>query len=192
MIFLMAVYENLTIEQAEELEVLLQKISLGDRDAFEEFYEQTKASVYGFALSLLKNVHDAEDVMQTCYVNIYNAVSQYKPLGKPMAWVLTITKNLCYEKLRSQSRQGEMTEYCENNISLSKNMNVEDRMLVEFCLEKLKEDERKIIVLHAVSGLRHREIAGLLGVPLGSVLSKYKRALEKIKKHLQGGAYGDE
>lgn len=191
MIFLMAVYEKLTIEQTEELEFLLEKISSGERDAFEKFYHKTKASVYSFALSLLKNVYDAEDVMQSCYVNIYNSASQYIAKGKPMAWVLTITKNLCYEKLRGLSRRGEMPQHSENDISLSIKMNTDDRLLVEFCLNSLKEDERKIVVLHVVSGLKHREIANLLDAPIGSVLSKYNRAINKIKKHLQGGGYCD-
>ena len=54
-------------------------------------------------------------------------------------------------------------------------------------LNSLKLNERKIVVLHAISGLRHREIAKLLDMPLGTVLSTYNRAINKIKKHLEGG-----
>ena len=111
MVFLMTIYESFAEPQeAENLDTLLPKIALGDNDAFKVFYEQTKASVYGFALSLLKNTYDAEDVMQNVYVNIYHTASQYVSRGKPMAWVLTITKNLCYEKFRKFSREGEMPE----------------------------------------------------------------------------------
>lgn len=193
MFFLMTIYESLTEERtSDDLDTLLPKIALGDNDAFKDFYEQTKASVYGFALSLLKNTHDAEDVMQNVYINIYHTASQYISHGKPMAWVLTITKNLCYERFRKFSREGEMPEYLENDISLSNNMNIDDKMLVEFCLNALEADERKIVVLHAVSGLKHREIAELLNMPIGTVLSRYNRALGKIKNRLKGGEYGDE
>ncbi len=192
MLFLMTVYENLNTLETKNAEELLFKIASGDMVAFRQFYEATKADVYSFALSFLKNTHDAEDVMQTVYVNIYNSASQYAPQGKPMAWVLTITKNLCYERFRNLSRQDEFTSTEENNISLSKNMNVEDKLLAEYCLNALNEDERSIVVLHAVSGFKHREIAKLLGLPIGTVLSKYKRAIGKIKKYLQGGEYGDE
>lgn len=193
MFFLMTVYESFTeAEENEDLDSLLPRIAAQDTEAFRIFYEQTRAAVYGFALSLLKNTHDAEDVMQSVYVNIYHTALQYESQGKPMAWVLTITKNLCLEKFRKASREGDMPEYLENDISLSNNMNIDDKMLVEFCLNTLNQDERKIVVLHAVSGLRHREIAELLEMPLGSVLSKYNRALTKIKKQLKGGEYGDE
>lgn len=193
MVFLMTIYESLSEPQTDEdLDLLLSGIATGDTQAFKTFYEQTKASVYGFAVSMLKNSYDAEDVMQSVYVNLYNTASHYKSQGKPMAWVLTITKNLCYEKFRDFAREGELPEYLENDISLSNDMNIDDKMLVEFCLNTLDADERKIVVLHAVSGLKHREIAQLLDLPIGTVLSKYTRALGKIKNRLKGGEYGDE
>ncbi len=192
MLFLMTVYENLSYEKNANAEELLVKIAKGDMDAFKQFYETTKSDVYSFALSLLRNVHDAEDVMQTVYVNVYQSAGGYKPQNKPMAWVLTITKNLCYEKFRGLSRQEEFGSCLENNISLSNNMDVDDKLLAEYCLNWLNDDERNIVILHAVSGFKHREIAKLLGVPLGTVLSKYQRAMGKIKKYLQGGEYGDE
>ncbi len=192
MVFLMAVYENLIDEQTQNTEELIKEIALGSQDAFKVFYESTKTAVYSFALSFLKNTHDAEDVMQTVYVNVYHSAAQYTAQGKPMAWVLTITKNLCYEKLRSASRFGQIVGDAENDISLSNDMNIDDRLFAEFCLNSLKADERKIVVLHAISGLKHREIARLLDLPLGTVLSKYNRAIGKIKNHLQGGEYGDQ
>ncbi|MBO6061992.1 MAG: RNA polymerase sigma factor, partial [Clostridia bacterium] len=54
-------------------------------------------------------------------------------------------------------------------------------------LKTLSEDERQVILLHAVSGFKHRETASLLGLPLGSVLSLHSRARKKLKKHLQEG-----
>ena len=192
MLFLMTVYDNLKKPKNANAEELLKKIAKGDKNAFRQFYEATKADVYSFALSLLKNTHDAEDVMQTVYINVYQSASVYKPQGKPMAWVHTITKNLCYERFRSLSKQEEFTDLEESKISLSNNMNVEDKLLAEYCLNFLSSDERNIVVLHAVSGFKHREIARLLGLPVGTVLSKYQRAIAKIKKYLQGGEYGDE
>ena len=192
MLFLVTSFENSITSKNANAEELICKIALGDTEAFRQLYELTKADVYAFALSFLKNTHDAEDVMQTVYIHIYNSVSQYKPQGKPMAWVMAITKNLCYERFRNLSRFEEFNHFQENNISLSKNIDLEGKFLAEFCLNSLNEKERNIVVLHAVSGFKHREIAKLLGLPIGTVLSKYKRAMGKIKKLLQGGEYGDE
>lgn len=192
MIFLMMVYENLLEESHDALEELLSSIGLGNKESFREFYEKTKMSVYGFALSLLKNTHDAEDIMQSTYVNIYHAAANYEKQGKPMAWVLTITKNLCFEKMRKLKREEALPEFSDYTVKFSQEMNVDDKLLVEFCLDSLKPNERKIVVLHIVVGLKHREIAELLEMPLGTVLTSYQRALSKTKKFLQGGEYGDQ
>ncbi|MBQ4120206.1 MAG: RNA polymerase sigma factor [Clostridia bacterium] len=192
MLFLMTVYENLQEEKSETLDELLLMISKGDQDSFREFYEKTKTAVYGFALSLIKNTYDAEDIMQSTYVNVYHAAINYQKQGKPMAWVLTITKNLCLEKMRKLKREAVLPEFSDYSVKFSEEMNVDDKLLIEFYLNSLKLNERKIVVLHIVAGLKHREIADLLNIPLGTVLATYQRAIRKTKKYLQGGEYGDE
>lgn len=188
----MTVYENLQEEKSETLDELLLMISKGDQDSFREFYEKTKTAVYGFALSLIKNTYDAEDIMQSTYVNVYHAAINYQKQGKPMAWVLTITKNLCLEKMRKLKREAVLPEFSDYSVKFSEEMNVDDKLLIEFYLNSLKLNERKIVVLHIVAGLKHREIADLLNIPLGTVLATYQRAIRKTKKYLQGGEYGDE
>ena len=64
---------------------------------------------------------------------------------------------------------------------------VEDRQVLDAALTALADDERQIVLLHAVTGWKHREIAGLLELPLSTVLSKYRRALLKLKTKLEGG-----
>ena len=192
MVFLMMVYENLQEEKPENLENLLSLICTGDQNAFREFYEKTKTSIYGFALSLLKNTYDAEDVMQNAYVAIYRTAAQYQKQGKPMAWVLTIVKNLCFEKVRKTKHEIDASEIGDCAAPYTEQMSVDDKLLIEFSLNMLNPNERKIVVLHTVSGLKHREIANLLDLPLGTVLSLYRRAINKTKKYLQGGEYGDE
>ena len=63
----------------------------------------------------------------------------------------------------------------------------EDRIVLTACMDKLKDDERQIIMLHAVSGFKHREIAEFLSLPLSTVLSKYHRALKKLRVLLTEG-----
>lgn len=191
MLFLMTVFGTINQEETIHIEDLIGKIALKDNDAFRSFYEATKGDVYGFALSFLKNKFDAEDVMQSVYIKVYNSAKSYKPSGKPMAWVLTITKNLCHDKLRADSKQGEFGEIEENEASFSNNMKADDKLLLEYCLQKLTDEERNIVVLHAVSGLRHREIAELLKMPEGTVTSKYNRSIAKIKNFLKAGEYND-
>lgn len=86
---------------------LIEKISLGDMDAFRELYEIASKSVYGFALSILKNSHDAEDVLQETFLKVYQNSSDYVSYSKPMAWILRITRNLAVTKLREKNKNAE-------------------------------------------------------------------------------------
>lgn len=70
--------------------------------------------------------------------------------------------------------------YIENHCA----MTPEDKLVLRACMQQLEDDERQIVVLHAVSGFLHREIAHLMGMPLSTVASKYNRSLKKLKKYL--------
>ncbi len=72
-------------------------------------------------------------------------------------------------------------EDLEKQIVIKPDVSVEDKLVVTKCLSKLGEDERQIVVLHAMSGLKHKDIAKLTELPLSTVLSKYNRALKNFK-----------
>lgn len=172
-------------------EALLPRIAEGDRDAFAAFYAQTDRAVYGFVLSILKNRQDAEDIMQDTYVRVLDAAASYQPRGKPMAWVLTIARNLARMRLRSldRARPAEPEELEAAAPPLEGEAQAaEDRLALQTALSLLGEEERQIVVLHAVSGMKHREIAQLLELPLATTLSKYARAMAKLRKILNGGS----
>ncbi len=171
----------------DAVEQCLFGIERQDPGALEEFYYRTSASVYGFALSVLKNTQDAEDIMHDFYVLVWSAAGKYRPDGKPMAWVLTVTRNLCLQKLREYRKKSDIPqEDWESYISGNGNMSAEDKMILSECLIRLSDEERQIVMLHTVSGFKHREIARLLELPLSTVLSKYNRALKKLRK-IYGG-----
>lgn len=167
-------------------ETIFIRIAENDMSAFEEFFHLTERSVYAFALSILQNNEDALDVMQDTYLRIRGAAHLYKPMGKPMAWVFTITRNLAMSKIRSRTKTQEFVEEeLENNLSFSYVTNSDDRLILQSALKILSEEERKIILLHAISGFTHLEIARDIGIPLSTVLSKYHRGLKKLKKYLK-------
>lgn len=153
--------------------------------AFRLLYELTDKAVYGYALSILKNIQDAEDVMQDTYIRIRETAHNYRPQGKPMAWIFTITRNLCLMRLRSKGRTVEViSEQMENDERLSYSLNTEDKLVLEAAFAVLNDEERQIVMLHVVAGLKHREIGELIESPVGSVLAKYHRALKKLKKQI--------
>lgn len=164
------------------LEDCIARIAGGDKEALAQLYAQTRPAVYGFALSILKNPHDAEDVLHDAYLQVWNAAPQYRPRGKAMAWLLTIVRNLAMDQLRRQKHEEPLTrEGWQTQLADVPAVSAEDRMALAALLTALEDQERQIVTLHALTGLKHREIAALLDLPLPTVLSKYSRALKKLR-----------
>ena len=168
-------------------ESLLLEMGRGSQEALAGLYQATSAAVYGFALSIVKNVQDAEDIMQDVYLQAYAAAATYRPQGKPMAWLLTIARNLALGRLRTAARIQDLSEGQWSAFSIeSDTLTADDRTVLGAALGRLSDEERHIVVLHAVCGLKHREIAQFLDLALPTVLSKYHRSLKKLKTILEG------
>ena len=185
--FLLMSMEELARAQRPEgrlEERLLPLVGQGDLEAFEVLYRSTERAVYALALSILKNPHDAEDIVQETYLKVRAAAHLYVPQGKPLAWLFTITKNLCRDLLRGQSRTEAAPDGAEDDLRFSYVSDPTDRLVLEAALGALGEEERQVVLLHAASGLKHREIARDLGLPLSTVLSRYSRALKKLQRYL--------
>ncbi|MDO4415655.1 MAG: RNA polymerase sigma factor [Erysipelotrichaceae bacterium] len=172
---------------AQVMDDLLLKIGQNDESAFRKLYEQMSSAVFAYALSVVKNRADAEDIMQDTFLKIRAAAHLYEADGKAKSWIFTIVRNLCMMHFRENRRQidtpaDEMT-YMED---LSFIEDHETRLTVRSVLKELNDEESQIIILHAVSGMKHREIASILNIPLATVLSKYHRGLKKLRKNLEG------
>ncbi len=176
-------------ERDAALERCLCEIAEENAAALEEVYRLMSAPVYGYALSFLKNAQDAEDVLHDCFVNVYASAKGYRPGGKPMAWIFTIARNLCLLKLREHRRTADFAaEDWEAYRDRCADFTPDDRLLLTQCMTRLSDEERQIVVLHAAAGFKHREIAEILQLPLPTVLSKYHRALKKLRQYLAKGA----
>ncbi len=167
-------------------ETCIRNIANGDKNALGVLYENTKTAVYGFALSIVRNSQDAEDVLQDTFVSIYTAAHSYKSLGKPMAWILTIARNSALMKLRRKKHIADISDIEWNAIADDPaHVSSEERLVLATALRAITPEEGQIVMLHAVAGFKHREIAELLSLSLSTVLSKYNRALKKLKKVLE-------
>lgn len=168
---------------------LISDIAKGNMSAFHDLYTAVSGNVYGFALSITKNIHDAQDVLQDTFLKVYSNADRYIPNGKPLAWIFTITRNLSLDKIKDKMRS---SEYCDNireEIDFSVIENTEHRLLLEKMFDILNDEEKQILILHSVNGMKHREIAKLLSIPLNTVLSKYNRAVNKLKKAIEEEDY---
>lgn len=172
-----------TGEESEITEEMIKKISYGDNNAFAQLYGITYQAVYGFLLSILNNREEAEDILQETYIKIRENASNYSHKGKPLAWIFTIARNLAYMKLRKRKKFSMLSiEEAENVLPFSDVTYLEERMVLEAAFRILNVEERQIVVLHAVSGLKHKEISQIMKRPLSTVLSKYNRAIKKLEK----------
>lgn len=169
-----------------DLDDCIDALADGDMSAMGVLYQAASASVYGFAISVLKNSQDAQDVLHDTFVSIYTAADSYRSTGKPMAWIMTIAKNHSFKLLQQRQRTTGLTlEDWQDDPSLVTHMGSDNKILLQQCMQTLSDQERQIVVLHAVSGFKHREIASLLRIPLPTVLSKYNRAIKKLRTQLE-------
>ena len=187
MLSMLMTTEYAPAEDRHELQQLLIHIAGGEREALAELYQRTRSAVYGLALSYLKNAQDAQDLTQDVYVQVWDRAEQYQLTGSPMGWLLAVCRNLCLMRLRRTERHAVLSEAEWDAIPQQETgLTTEERTLLQHVLSRLGEEERRIVLLHAVTGLKHREIAALLELPLPTVLSKYHRAIRKMRADLEG------
>lgn len=165
-------------------EELILKIADGDMDALHSLYEAVSGSVYGFALSIVKNKYDADDVLQDTFLRVYSNAADYKSRGKPLAWILTIARNSALSKLRECGKTESLDDQLSEPMDFSSVNDAERRILLETLFGSLNEEEKQILILHAVSGMKYREIASFMEIPLNTVLSKYHRAVKRLKEKI--------
>lgn len=167
-------------------ETLMVRIGRNDPAALDELYQLTERAVYSFVLSILQDPHSTQDIVHDTYLKVRAAAHLYQPQGKPLAWIFAIARNLALNHLRFNQRQTALDDNWEDDPRHAYTSDPGDRLVLQAALRILEEDERQIVLLHAVSGLKHREIALNLNLPLSTALSKYHRALKKLKKYLTG------
>lgn len=161
------------------IDELLYKISTGDNKAFEELYLKTRKGVFSFLYSYLQNYHDAEDAMQSVYLRIKRFIHSYTQGTNGLAWILQIAKNFALTELKRNKPTQELDSLPEPSYDFEYNS------ITEVMKKTLDEDEYRIVTLHVLWGYKHREIGKELGMPTGTVTSKYKRAIEKLRKVLK-------
>lgn len=172
-----------------ELDRLLAGIAAGEQEALAQLYHRTRGAVYALAVSYLKDPEEAGDVTQDTFVRVWDNAPGYRSQGSPMAWILTIARNLARMKLRERNKLVELEdEQWEAIPADAPSVTPEDRQVLQEALATLASEERRIVLLHAVGDLKHREIAHLLELPLSTVLSKYHRALKKLRNQMEGDA----
>ncbi len=150
-------------------------------------------AAYNLARYLMRNEADAEDVVQSAYVRAINHFASFRG-GGGRAWLLMIVRNKCYDRMRKMGASSHDTDFDEAVHSGGRQdldpetavLLAERTELVRKSLAELPTESREVLVLRELEQLSYREIAAIVRVPVGTVMSRLSRARQRIQRTLSG------
>ena len=163
-----------------------------DRRIFEQCVLPHVDAAYNLARWLVRNEADARDVVQEAYLRAFKAFDRFRGGdGKP--WLLTIVRNVCYSRLRQvrgaepanvfdEAVHGAVDDRAEEAERLRREVGIE---LLHQAMAGLPESMREMIVLHDLEGLSYKDMAAVVGIPLGTVMSRLARARLRLQQELR-------
>jgi len=172
----------------DDLAPILQRIAEGDFAAFEALYDRYHLLVYGVAMGILENPAWAEDVTQDVFTKLWTDPQNFRG-GNFAGWIARVTRNRTIDLLRSRQLRPEprRPEAIEITSSLDDEVFARiDSERVRSALRELPAEQRSLIVLGFFSGLTHDELARRTGVPLGTVKTRIRSGLKKLRTALEG------
>jgi RNA polymerase sigma-70 factor (ECF subfamily) len=180
---------------SEMLPALIARIATGDRDAFSRFYDLTAPMAFGLIRRVLRDPEAAAEVLQEVFWQVWQDAAQYDPKrGSPEAWLVMRAKTRAIDRLRSMRRRDKtFVAPLDESIARAEDARAEnsavaaaDRGLVQTALAQLPEAQRRVIELAFFEGLTQTEIATKLGEPLGTVKTRARLGLERLRGALKG------
>ncbi len=187
---------NASSSQAD-LNLLIMRVAAGDQLAMTSLYDTSSRVLYGLLLRTLNEHALAEEVLLDVYVQVWRQAGSYdEARGSPMAWMLTIARSRAIDRLRSGRQElllRESFEWFEENARSE--IDVEETAAiaevqgrVRDALETLPAEQREVIELAYYLGMSHSEIALQLEQPLGTVKTRMRLGMMKLRDILQPGA----
>lgn len=174
------------MEVTDEADVLMARVRERDPDAFESLYDAHHRLVYGVALRMLGEGTAAEDVTQAVFLKVWNAPNLYRGGSFP-AWIVRVTRNRALDLLRGRAVRNE-TELPE---SLPESEGMEEAAFARIDAERVRKalaslppEQREPIELGFFGGITHEEIARRCGAPLGTVKTRIRSGLQKLRAAL--------
>lgn len=164
---------------------LIQRIRRQDQNALLELYQAYGALVYGLALRVLQNPGWAEEITQDIFLKVWQQPERWNPaLGQFNSWLLTITRNAAIDRLRKERRPA--ANLLEQGESPSITLNAHDTLwydgqVLRKLMEQLPNEQRQLIDLAFYQGYTHSELAENLNLPLGTVKTRLRMGLQKLR-----------
>ena len=168
---------------------LIRKVADQDREAFSQLYDRFSSLVYSLAMRMLRVRSDAEDLLQEVFVQVWRQAENYsEQRGSPEAWIINMARSRAIDKLRSIRRTDKSFVLTGNPAETESADNVESsvadsevRMTVNSALSILPENQRRILELAYFDGLTQTEIADRLAEPLGTVKTRMRSGIQRLR-----------
>ncbi len=168
---------------------MMQAIAAGYAAAFADFYDRHAPRALGLLRRLLGQPGDAEDVLQETFWQIWDRADRFDPSrSTPLVWLLLIARSRALDLLRRRGSERPAAAVVEPVYTGDPGRPLElweDRQRVSRALAALPGEQRRVIDLAFFGGLTHDEIARRLGVPLGTVKTRIRRGLLRLRDLLR-------
>ncbi|GAB5464565.1 MAG: sigma-70 family RNA polymerase sigma factor [Candidatus Kapaibacteriales bacterium] len=153
-------------------------------EAFAELYSRYSQRVYAYCVKFLANKDEAQDVFQEVFVRFYQSADRKKDMTNVPGYLLTITRNLCVNSVRSKKPMTNFEEYMGEAHNEDAD-NDEMLQLVRDAVSQLQDDYREVFILREYDGMSYQDIADVTGEKLSNVKVKIYRAKQKIRDILK-------
>jgi len=183
---------------------LLARVVKGDQQAFSQLYDHSSTLLFTLAVRILGNREEAAELLQDVYLEVWRKVSRYDVgRGTPVAWLVTLTKSRAIDRLRARASRGYQAanslevgtaaEMADSGPSpFETQADQELRIAVGAAVAGLPQAQQQAIELAYYEGLSHAEIASRLNQPLGTVKTRIKLGMSKLRDSLQRwGSHGE-
>jgi len=179
---------------------LLQAIARGDEASLARLYDQYRVILFGLLVRILNSREEAEDVLQEVFLQVWRRAGDYdEQRGKPFTWLVTLTRSRAIDRLRVLSARQRLAtsvaqdQPAEASDALKETVRSEQKDIVRQALAELPEEQRRTLLLAYFEGLTQIEIAAKLNAPLGTVKTRMRSAMTKLRETLrtQTGILGE-
>lgn len=173
-------------EDTSAIASALAEISDGNTHAVTVIYERMGRQILSLGRAVTGSQSSGEDVLQETVLKIIENIHTYRKGGNAKAWIMAIARNAAIDMKSRSSRLGtdsdidrsELESSREYDFSSTKQSEIMDVMSA---LSRLDDTDREIVVMKAMSGLKHKDIAKLIGITVDASKKRYRRALEKLR-----------
>jgi len=179
-------------ENADHVGVLLQRVAAGDRAAFAELYDSLSARAFGLILRVLVDRSQSEEVLQEVFLEIWQSAGRFTPnRGQGRSWVLTIAHRRAVDRVRSSQSSVDRDvragfrdmDVAYDAVSERVELKMEGRRVVD-ALAALPDAQKEALTLAYFGGYSQSEIATLVGAPLGTVKTRMRDGLSRLRTEM--------